>query len=110
MEILGWELPCVIRDFWGLLRLGLRDVWASGKDTDNFDKNNLLSSFWPSDLAGLMDLADGASSAENRKICCITTRPTGVQWEGEPGILLKVKGSYNQKFLEQHQKGLSVPI
>ena len=40
----------------------------------------------------------------------MTARPTGVQWEGEPGILLKVKGSYNQKILEQHKKWLSVPV
>lgn len=54
----------------------LRGVLALGMDTDNFDKNNLLSGFGLDDLAGLMDLADEASSAENKKICCIATRPT----------------------------------
>ena len=90
--------------------MGVRGVLVLGKETDNFDKNNLLSGFGLYDLAGLMDLADDASSAENRKICCITTRPTGVQWEGEPGILLKVKGSYNQKILEQRKEWLSIPV
>ena len=63
-------------------------------------------------LDGFEGWAEGfsASASGNRENCCMTTRPTGVQWEGEPGTLLKVKGDCNQKILEQRKAWLSIPV
>ena len=89
----------------GAFGLGLATTLAIGLDA--------LSGIREFDgLEGLAHWSEGfsASASENREICCMTTRPTGVQWAGEPGILLKVKGSYNQKILEQPKAWLSVPV
>ena len=53
-------------------------------------------------LDGLEHLAEAfsTSDSENREICCMTTRPMDVQWEGEPGILLKVEDYSSQKLGE----------
>ena len=55
-------------------------VLALGKDTKNFDKNNLLNACKLNGLAELQNLADEASAVEKDENFGITIYPINWQW------------------------------